>query len=48
VIRMCRCLGEEWPCGRDARDALAKLTANCTTVRCEDKGRVIKSILTGG
>jgi hypothetical protein len=30
--------GEEWLCGRDARDALAKLTANCATVRCEDKG----------
>jgi len=30
--------GQEWPCGRDARDALAKLTANCATVRCEDKG----------
>ena len=24
--------------GIDARDALAKLTANCATVRCEDKG----------
>ena len=30
--------GQEWPCGRDARDALAKLTANCATARCEDKG----------
>ena len=30
--------GQEWLCGRDARDALAKLTANCTAIRCEDKG----------
>jgi endonuclease YncB( thermonuclease family) len=30
--------GQEWPCGRDARDALAKSTGNCTAVRCEDKG----------
>jgi len=30
--------GQEWPCGRDARDALAKLIANCSSVRCDDKG----------
>jgi hypothetical protein len=30
--------GQEWKCGLDARDALAKLIANCTTVRCEDMG----------
>jgi len=30
--------GQEWPCGRDARDTLAKSTGNCTAVRCEDKG----------
>jgi endonuclease YncB( thermonuclease family) len=29
--------GQQWKCGLDARDALAKLIANCT-VRCEDKG----------
>jgi endonuclease YncB( thermonuclease family) len=30
--------GQPWKCGLAARDALTKLTANCTTVRCEDKG----------
>jgi endonuclease YncB( thermonuclease family) len=29
--------GQEWKCGLAARDALAKLIANCS-VRCEDKG----------
>jgi endonuclease YncB( thermonuclease family) len=29
--------GQPWKCGLDARDALAKLIANCA-VRCEDKG----------
>jgi endonuclease YncB( thermonuclease family) len=30
--------GQPWKCGLDARDALAKLIANCSSVRCEDKG----------
>jgi endonuclease YncB( thermonuclease family) len=30
--------GQSWKCGLAVHDALAKLSANCTTVQCDDKG----------